>query len=164
MSGKHNRHEAKQLENWIRFEASFRGEYAHQLTEAIKECKSETDLKDVLVSAFLEKYSFYYTKSQRPTPETKAMIDLLNKKDFKFESPTARNNLLAQSIDYLINSSGLFPILWKVNQIWGKGTDHELLELLYQEYHDNFEPNDDHIAWVNKYKLLYQNEGKPWKG
>lgn len=164
MSEKHNRNEAKQLDNWVRFEASFRGEYAHQLTEAMKECKSETELKDIIVSAFLEKYSFCYTKSQRPTPETKAMLALLNQPDFKFNSPTARNSQLGQSIDYLINSSGFFPILWKANQIWGKGTDLELLEWLYQEYHAYFEPNDDHIAWIRKYKPFYKREGKPWEG
>lgn len=72
--------------------------------------------------------------------------------------------MLQQSIDHLIKGSGLLPTLWKVQQIWGGNTAKELIDYLYKQYYEEFEPNDDHISWLNKYKSLYQIEGKPWEG
>nr|WP_237052003.1 hypothetical protein [Listeria monocytogenes] len=92
------------------------------------------------------------------------MLDLLNNNDFKFDSPSPRNNMLNQTINYIQKNSGLFPLLWKVDGIWGDGTYKELLEWLGDQYYNSFEPNDDHISWLNKYKALYQLEGKPWEG
>ncbi|MFL2072144.1 hypothetical protein ACEN32_07535 [Marinilactibacillus psychrotolerans] len=164
----HLREEAKELDDWVRFEAEYKGQYAHQLTEVIKNCQSETELKDVIVGSILDKYGIYYTKPSkkgdvnRPTPETKKMIDLLDDKSFNFQTPNSRNSLLNQTIDYLIQNSGLFPALYKVNQLFGDGTDKELIEYLLEIFRSEFIPNNDHIYWVNKYRRLYQIEGKPW--
>ncbi|KKB35894.1 hypothetical protein QY97_01509 [Bacillus thermotolerans] len=54
--------------------------------------------------------------------------------------------------------------MWKVQQIWGGDAAKELIDYLYKQYYEEFEPNDDHISWLNKYKTLYQLEGKPWEG
>lgn len=165
----HLRHEAKQLNDWVRFEAEYKGEYAHQLTEAIRNCNTESELKDIIVGSILDRYGIYYTKESksgkvnRPTPETQKLLDLLDTDDFRFTTKSSRNSLLSQSIDYIRQNSGLFPLLYKANEIFGKGTDKELLEWLYDDYYQNFTPNDDHIGFVNKYKPLYQKEGKPWR-
>ncbi|WP_026865775.1 hypothetical protein [Jeotgalicoccus marinus] len=160
---KHMRHIAKEVDNWTRVEAEYSGDYAHQLTEAIKQCNTDKQLKNVIISSIIDRYMFFYVKSNRPHKLTKLMLDLLDEKDFQFESPSPRNNLLDQSIDHLIKGSGLFPTLWKVQQIWGDGTARELLDYFYIKYHEEFEPNDDHISWINKYKGIYQLEGKPWE-
>lgn len=166
----HMRHEAEQLDDWVRYEAEYKGRYAHQLTDAIQNCKTDDDLKNIIVSSIIDRYGFYYTKESksgkmnRPTRETKKMLELLNNNEFKFESPSPRNNLLNKTLGYIQKNSGLFPLLWKADQIWGDGTYKELLKWLGEQYYSNFEPNDDHIAWVNQYKALYQLEGKPWKG
>lgn len=159
---KHMRHIAKKVDDWTRVEAEFTGAYAHQLTEAIKECETDEDLKNVILSALLDRYMFFYVKSNRPHKLTRLMLQMLDEKKFYFDSPSPRNNLLAQSIDHLIKGSGLLPTMWKVQEIWGGRSDLELLEYLYQQYKDNFEPNDDHEGWVNKYKHIYLIEGKPW--
>lgn len=162
------RHEAKELDDWVRFEAEFKGEYAHQLTDAIKNCKTDTELKDIIVNSILDRYGIYYTKisksgrANRPIPETKKMVDLLNEDNFSFSTKSSRNSLLSQSIDYIKRYSGLFPLLYKVKEIFGDNTDQELLDHLFKEYYEKFVPNDDHIYFVNKYKTLYKKEGKPW--
>lgn len=160
---KHMRHIAKEVDDWTRIEAEFSGDYAHQLTEAIKDCKTDKQLKDVIVSSIIDRYMFFYVSSNRPHKLTKLMLDLLDEKDFYFESPSPRNNLLEQSIDHLMKGSGLFPTLWKVQQIWGENTAKDLMDYLYQQYNEKFEPNDDHISWVNKYKQYYLNQGKSWE-
>lgn len=158
---KYLRHLAKEVDDWTRVEAECTGDYAHQLTEAIKQCNTDEELKNVIISSILDRYMFFYVSSNRPHKLTKLMLDLLDQKNFYFESPSPRNNLLDQSIDHLIKGSGLLPTLWKVNQIWGVVASRELLEHFYSEY-ESFTPNDDHVSWVNKYKNLYLAEGKPW--
>lgn len=154
--------EAIQSNNWIRFEAVFRGEYAHSISEELLLIKNNNELKNLFVSTLTDRYQFYYSKSGKLTRYSKKMIDLLYQKTFTFKTPSPRNNLLNQSVEYLVNGSGLFPTLWKVNEIWGNGTDWELIIWIFKQYYDSFEPNDDHIGWVKKYRPLYIKEGKPW--
>lgn len=156
------RHIAKEVEDWTRVEAAFSGDYAHQLADAIKECSTDEQLKNVIVSSLIDRYMLFYVNSNRPHKITRLMLELLDQKDFHFESPSPRNNLLEQSIDHLIKGSGLLPILWKVQKIWGDNTAQDLMDYLYKQYYEEFEPNHDHISWVNKYKNLYLSEGKPW--
>lgn len=159
---KHMRHVAKEVDDWTRVEAEFSSEYAHQLTDAIKECETDEQLKNVMVSSLVDRYMLFYVNSNRPHKITKLMLELLDNKDFQFKSPSPRNNLLEQSIDHLLKGSGLLPTLWKVDAIWGEKTARKLLLYLYKQYLD-FEPNDDHIHWVNKYKQLYLHQGKSWE-
>ncbi|WP_034299972.1 hypothetical protein [Alkalibacterium sp. AK22] len=160
---KHMRHIAKKVDDWTRIEAEFSGEYAHQLTDAIRYCDTDEQLKNILVSSLVDRYMFFYTNSNRPHKITKLMLELLDDKDFRFKSPSPRNNLLNQSIDHLIKGSGLLPTLWKVQKIWGGETAKELSDYLFTKYYSEFKPTDDHLSWVNKYKPLYLIEGKPWK-
>lgn len=160
---KYLRHVAKEVDDWTRVEAEFSGEYAHQLTDAIKECDTDGQLKNVIVSSLIDRYMLFYVNSNRPHKMTRLMLELLDDKEFHFESPSPRNNLLEQSIDHLIKGSGLLPSLWKAQQIWGDNTSRELMDYLYERYEDEFIPNDDHVSWINKYKSLYLIEGKPWE-
>lgn len=155
--------EALESESWVRFESVFKGKYAHVMSEELLLIRSSDELKNLLVSALTDRYQFYYVKSGNMTTFSKKMLDLLKQKNFIFQSPSPRNNLLNQSIEHLLNGSGLLPTLWKVNKIWGNNTDLELINWLYTSYYNAFEPNDDHIAWVKKYKPLYLKQGKPWK-
>jgi len=160
---KHMRHIAKEVDDWTRVEAQFSGKYAHQLTEAIKNCQTDEQLKNIIISSILDRYMFFYVSSNRPHKLTRLMLELLDKKDFHFESPSPRNNSLEQSIDHLIKGSGLFPVLWKISQIWGDETAQSFINYLHDKYRADFIPNDDHISWVNKFKNIYLVEGKPWK-
>ncbi|QXE01913.1 replication initiation factor domain-containing protein [Terribacillus sp. DMT04] len=159
---KHMRHIAKVVDDWTRVEAEFSGEYAHQITNAIKKCSSDDDLKNIIISSLIDRYMFFYVNSNRPHKITRLMLELLDSKNFLFESPSPRNNLLEQSIEHLYKGSGLLPTLWKVQQIWEDESARELIEYLYEQF-ENFEPNDDHISWLNKYKNYYINQGKPWE-
>ncbi|HEM2203619.1 TPA: hypothetical protein U0251_002908, partial [Listeria monocytogenes] len=49
----HLRHEAEKLDDWVRYEAEYKGRYAHQLTDAIENCKSDEELKNIIVSSIL---------------------------------------------------------------------------------------------------------------
>lgn len=109
--------EALQYDNWVRFEAVYKGTYVHDLSDELKAIKSDTELKDLLVSALTDHYQFYYVKSDRLTTYSKKILDLLNQKRFIFSSPSPRTNLLEQSQKHILNDSGLFPYLFKVRHI-----------------------------------------------
>lgn len=155
-------HEAIHHDEWIRFEAVYKGAYAHDLSDQLEHINNDTELKDLLVSALTDRYHFYYAKSERLTNYTKKMIDLLNQKNFMFTSPSPRMNLLEQSQKHILNGSGLFPYLYKVSHIWGEDGLKKCLAFLYNEF-ENYEPNDDVISWLQKYSVLYSKQGCPFK-
>ncbi|WP_077605091.1 replication initiation factor domain-containing protein [Oceanobacillus sojae] len=154
--------EALQYDNWVRFEASYKGNYAHDLSYELENIKSDTELKDMLVSALTDRYQFYYAKTDRLATYSKKMLDLLNQKSFMFSSPSPRMNLLEQSQKHILNGSGLFPYLYKIHHIWGDKGLKDCLTFLYDEY-ENYEPNDDVLLWLKKYSVLYMKQGYPFK-
>lgn len=154
--------EAIQYDNWVRFEAVYKGAYAHDLSDKLEEISNDTELKDLLVSALTDRYQFYYDTSKRLTTYTRKMLNLLNQRNFMFSSPSPRLNLLEQSQKHVLNGSGLFPYLFKVWRIWGDEGLKKCLAFLYDEF-ENYEPNDDVIAWLKKYSPLYTKQGYPFK-
>lgn len=154
--------EAIYYDTWVRFEAVFKGTYAHDLSDELEQIKSDTELKDLLVSALTDRYQFYYAKSDRLTTYSRKMLNLLNQKSFMFSSPSPRSNLLEQSQKHILNGSGLFPYLYKVWHIWGDEGLKKCLAFLYDEF-ENYEPNDDVMLWLKKYSVLYTKQGYPFK-
>lgn len=55
--------EALHTKSWVRFEVVFKGEYAHQLTNIIKEIEEEK-LNDLIADKVTEKYRFYDSQSE----------------------------------------------------------------------------------------------------
>lgn len=154
--------EAIYYNDWVRFEAVFKGKYAHELSEKIKKINNETDLKDILVSALTDRYQFYYSKSDKLTTYSKKMMDLLTQRNFSFNSPSPRYNLLEQSQRHIVSGSGLFPYLFKVWRIWGDEGLNKCVSYLHKEFED-YEPNDDVLSWLKKYSALYSKQGLPFK-
>lgn len=153
--------EALQYQDWVRFESVFKGKYAHALTDKLKSITSSTDLKDLLVSAMTDRYLFYYAKSGKLTTYSKKMLKLLNQRNFRFNSPSPRLNLLEQSQKHILNGSGLFSYLYKVYKIWGDDGLNDCLNFLYYEF-EHYEPTEDVLSWLNKYTALYTKQGYPF--
>lgn len=153
---------ALSCQTWVRFEVSLRGLYAHDFTGALPQIKTEEEFGDLIVSAITDRYQFFYKKSGQYTNYTKKMMLLIQNRNFSFSSPSARNNLLEQSQAHILKGSGLFPYLYKVFSIWGQETLQECIKFLIEEFYD-YEPNDDVIGWINKYKSLYLKQGIPFK-
>ena len=154
--------EAIHYNDWVRFEAVYRGSYAHDLSDKLQTINNDVELKDLLVSALTDRYQFYYAKSNRLTTYTKKMLDLLHQRSFMFSSPSPRMNLLEQSQKHILNGSGLFSYLFKVWRIWGDEGLKKCLAFLHTEF-ENYEPNDDVLAWLKKYSPLYTKQGYPFK-
>lgn len=158
---KHLIHIAKDTKDWVRVEAEIKGKYAHQFTDAVMSCNTDNDLKNLILSSILDKYSFFYTKSRRPHKITRLMLELMDDKSFRFYSPSPRDNSLDRSIRHLIESSGLLPTLWKIEALWDKEGVNSFLDYLFYEY-QKFKPNSDHFYWLKKHEAQMRLEGKPW--
>lgn len=156
--------EAEDCESWVRFEAVYRHNYAHQITNQLLE-KSDTgnyiiqtdaELQKMIAMHIVEKYCFYDMATDEPTSFSSdldviaagASVDSLSR-------PNARDNDLQRSIRYLASTSGLFSTFYKVGVFWGKDGEKALLEHLTSIYENSFEPeagkNPDIRYWLKKH-------------
>ena len=143
--------EALDTNSWVRFETVFKGDYAHQLTDIIM-ATGEEKLKNLIADKITEKYRFYDLESKKYTDFTIALIE--KSKDvfprLRLESP--RDNDFTNSLIHLVRGSGLFPTLYKCDEIWGDESSMDLLKRLHDIYKDGYEPNDDVRLWLKKHK------------
>lgn len=150
--------------SWVRFEAVYRHNYAHQITDQLLG-KSDTgnyiiqtdaELQKMIAMHIVEKYCFYDMATDEPTSFSSdldviaagASVDSLSR-------PNARDNDLQRSIRYLASTSGLFSTFYKVGVFWGKDGEKKLLEHLTSIYENSFEPeagkNPDIRYWLKKH-------------
>lgn len=149
--------EAESLNDWVRLEVVFRSKYAHRLHEDLLKTQNDNDLKNLIVSAILSKYEFWYVKSDKMMKITKDMKNMINT-IYTFENPKVKTVELEKMIKYQIKGNGLFPLLYKLDEVYGDGTSKEFMQWLYEKYEDNYIESQDDRAWLNKYKFIYQNE------
>lgn len=153
--------EANKYDNWVRFEAVYKGSYAHKISKKLETIKTDLELKNLLVSALTDRYLFYYTKSNKLTTFSESMIKLLDKKSFVFSSPSPRCNTLEQTQQHILNGSGLFPYLYKIRQLWGEDGLRDCVEFLHREF-NTYDPNKDVTSWLKTYSPTYKHQGYPF--
>ena len=146
---------AQQFQSWTRFEVTFRGQYAKQLTKLILSLSSRDMLQQFIANKILEKYCLIDTETGQLTEYSEALID------FSTCAPplvvvSPRNNQLMQSIHYILKGSGFFPMLEKVKKTWGIYAVSILLKRLLFEYEHNYIPNEDVANWLKKNALELQ--------
>ena len=146
---------AQQFQSWTRFEVTFRGQYAKQLTKLILSLSSRDMLQQFIANKILEKYCLIDAETGQLTEYSEALID------FSTCAPplvvvSPRNNQLMQSIHYILKGSGLFPMLEKVKKTWGIYAVSILLKRLLFEYEHNYIPNEDVANWLKKNALELQ--------
>lgn len=140
---------AQQFQSWVRFEVTFKGQYAKQLTKLILSLPSRDMLQQFIANKIIEKYCLIDTEMRQLTEYSEALIK------FSTVAPplvatSPRNNQLMQSIHYTLKGSGFFPMLEKVKQIWGIPAVTILLKRLLFEYEYNYNPNEDVNIWLKK--------------
>lgn len=146
---------AQQFQSWVRFEVTFRGQYAKQLTKLILSLPSRDMLQQFISNKIVEKYCLIDTETRQLTEYSEALIN------FSTSAPplvttSPRNNQLSQNIHYILKGSGFFPMLEKVKEIWGASAVVILLKRLLFEYEHNYIPNQDVAIWLKKNALELQ--------
>ena len=126
--------EALQHQSWVRFEASFLHDYAHQITSELLRSSTQ-DLQKLIAKYISDRYRFIDTSTGEVTAFTDDLIGIaagVNPAALNTASP--RDNTLRQSIEYLRAGSGLYATLFKTFKLWGDGADERLLKYLYDDY------------------------------
>lgn len=146
---------AQQFQSWVRFEVTFRGQYAKQLTKLILSLPSRDMFQQFIANKILEKYCLINMVTGQLTEYSEALLN------FSTIAPplvatSPRNNQLMQNIHYILKGSGFFPMLEKVKQIWGIPAVTILLKRLLFEYEHNYIPNQDVAIWLKKNALELQ--------
>lgn len=150
--------EALECENWSRFEVSFRGTYAHQITEQFENINSDIELSQFIASKICDKYRFADVSTGSYTDFTNDLLALVGNSDYpalRTENPA--NNNLNKSIAHIISGSGLFPVCYKVGMIWGIKAEKELFQMLYdvydRYYRKEFDKKPQIHSWLKKNAL-----------
>lgn len=143
-------HLTKYCDSWIRMEASYKGTYSNQILALLLDIDSPQDLSKLIVNKMIDKYCFLDTETSKPLSFTG---DLLQGFGIfpELESLNSRNNDLLATISYIMKGSGFYPLLKKIEKIWGtKARNHFIIRLI-QEYENNYTPNPDVGLWLNKF-------------
>lgn len=128
--------EALQYKGWVRFEASFLHDYAHQITsELLRNSKTTQDLQKLIAKYISDKYRFIDTSTGEVTAFSDDLIGIaVGTNAAALIATSPRDNTLRQSIEHLRSRSGLYPTMYKAYSIWGDGADRQLIEYLYDDY------------------------------
>lgn len=143
--------EALNTKSWVRFEAVFKGKYAHQLTDIIMET-GEEKLNTLIANKVTEKYRFYDLKNKKYTDFTTALLEKSKEVFPRLRLESTRDNDFMSSLMHLVYGSGLFPALYKCDEIWGDESSMSLLQSLHDIYKEDYVPNDDVRLWLKKHK------------
>jgi hypothetical protein len=146
-------HIAKDLDSWIRFEAVFKKDYARQISKILKKINSKEELHKLIANKILEKFCFIDSSTHELTNFSHDLLKL--ESNFPaLISRNSRNNALSASIMYHLNNSGLLPLFFKIQYIWGKEALTQFLVTLVDYFEAYYSPNRDAITWLNKHGLL----------
>ena len=128
--------EALQYESWVRFEASFLHDAAHQLTEQLlSEGMTAQDLQRWIAKHITDKYRFVHSETGETTEFSADLLGVAAGSSVaSLILPSPRDNALRQSIHYLRNNSGLYSTLYKTICIWGNDADKQLMDFLWRDY------------------------------
>lgn len=130
--------EAMNCTSWLRFEVVVRHDYAHQTTELLMNDR-ETPIQVLIASLILSKYRFLDTETGAFLDITSDLFDIVNGTyAVKLYSPRVKDNNLRQSVNGIIENSGLFSTLFKCFSVWGETAEDQLLEYLLDCYHSMY--------------------------
>ena len=132
--------EALRYESWVRFEASFLHDHAHQITDELLKTVVTTQNLEMLISKYIsDRYRFVDTSTDEVTAFTDDLIGVAaGSKAATLIAASPRDNSLRQSIEYLRVGSGLYTTLFKTYKIWGDEAEKQLVRYLYDDYICNF--------------------------
>lgn len=160
-------HEALKCTDWVRLENEIHGKYAHEVTEEICKMTNTDELSKFIATCITNKYSIAYTPDPpkhkkdkpdiRPFKTTAMLLEAKQGCDYYYSNSNYKDMSLKQSLDYLINNSGLVPFIYKIKQIDPTEIDN-FYKLLSHET-DIYKENRDTTKWLNEHKEHYKQVG-----
>ena len=152
---------ARNCDCWTRVEMQVSEEYARTLTEELRKATAET-LPGVLISAILQKYRFIDVDGDF-IDITEKMTEITDGSNFTFRPRQEINADLKKRYENVCKRSGLFPLMYQVNEIWGK----KGLDVLMDEFNvawSKYHPNRKVTTWLKKNKHDLKDKRPPFGG
>lgn len=151
--------EAIKCESWVRFEAVFKGTYAHQITEQLRKISTEDELKQLIARDISDKYRLFDISTGDWLEITNDLVGLAaGTAAGGLSCSGARDNTIKQSIEYLKKNSGLYMIFYKVNIVWGAGGEEKLLKHLKEVYEREYKPTADKKSEIKNWRKKHWKE------
>ena len=134
---------------WIRFEAVFKNEYAHNLTDDLLKIKSRHELCDLILDSWLQK--FYFKKSNGQTAiYTQKMLNAKKDGNYVLIGQIQKDNDLSKRFDYLLTDSGTISTLYKIKELWGSSA-LEYATKYINSYVEDWHENQGCAEWLKKH-------------
>ena len=132
----YRKQEALACKSWIRFEAVFRGQYAHIISETLLNDEwTREEFERYIAQIITQKYRFVEMDAELYTDFTEKLINVANgsdKPDLYCASP--RDNSLRQNIAHIKHGSGLYSTIYKIGQLYGKEAETEFMNYIFHCY------------------------------
>lgn len=154
---------ARSVDSWIRFEASFRKDYAHQIGSVLETLTSDVELSKLIFSCLTDKYIFTLPDKQTVLDFSQDMLDFSGVGSPLFSEEHRNNDLLA-SADYFKKSSGLTSLLYKIEQLYGRESVKDYLVDVLNYLDNGYQANADVDSFLTKYGDDYRGLLPPWQG
>lgn len=161
--------EARACESWTRFEASYRSDYAHQISDDLLELGKLDNTEgfldtyvQYLASKILDRYRFKDVATGEMTMYTKMLLDLAQDGNFRaLRSESPGNHSLENSTAHLCRQSGLMALLYKVEKIWGRDAIleylHHVVDYYEKCYREKAKGNYRLQKWLRENKSSLEN-------
>lgn len=135
--------------SWIRFEAVFKNEYAHNLTAELLKIKTQRELYDLILTCWTQKF-FFKNADGTTSVYTKKMLDALKSNDFQLLGQMPQDNDLNKLLEYVLENSGTISTLYKIKTLWG--VDALAYAVSYiNHYVSDWDANQNCIEWLKKH-------------
>lgn len=141
---------AKECDNWIRLETEFSECYAHDLTDSLKDADSKS-FHSIILNAVLERYRFCYSDKNEYLPVTSMLLDKNIESSFSFQSRIESDPTIDRKISYMLYGSGLIPLLYVINEVWGEEGLNYIYSLIDASRID-FIPSRKERKWLRVHK------------
>ena len=147
------------MHEWVRFEAVFKHDYAHNLTTTLLNIHSKHELSDLILDSWIQK--FYFKKASGGTAVyTQKMLDVKKSGNYVLNGQVPKDNDLSRRFEYLLENSGSISTLYKIKALWGSGALEYAIKYI-TTYVENWEENEGCAEWLKKHeadtKESYQN-------
>lgn len=152
--------DAVENNDWIRFEMVYKGIYAHSIAEELlKQDFTEQEFAWFIAKVMVQKYRLYDVGKQEYRIESQKLIEIAEKSNaarLRFDRP--QDNSLRKSIKYIVFSSGLFSVVYKIEQLFGAEGVDEFINYLRGCYVENIWKGETMTrelnAWLKKHADL----------
>ena len=153
---------AKSVESWTRFEAVYRGEYAHHITDdLIDAVRTNEDYASYIATKILEKFTFWDKKTDTISSFSEDLADCITSPcGTLFDPKNTRDNSLRQSIAYIMNGSGLFSTMYKIGAVWKKGDVKVFLDILLDKFETEYVPLAESKRELKRWIMRHGDELK----